>query len=94
MNNGRGRNYLKIREKITTALSLPKEITLDMPLIVMMGRDELNVENYKNLLEFSPTIIRVKTATGMLSIEGTALQLKQITAENLLITGQILGLHW
>jgi len=85
---------MKIREKITTALTLPKEITLDMPLIVMMGRDELNVENYKNLIEFTPTIIRVKTATGLLAIEGTALQLKQITAENLLITGQISGIHW
>ena len=91
---GEGRNHLKISEKITTALTLPKEITLDMPLIVMMGRDELNVENYKHLLEFSQTKIRVKTATGTLSIEGTALQLKQITAENLIITGHILSIYW
>jgi sporulation protein YqfC len=83
-----------IREKITNALSLPKEIALDMPLIVATGRGELNIENYKNLLEFSETKIRIHTSVGLLIVEGSRLCLKQITTENLLITGNISGINW
>lgn len=85
---------LKVKEKLTHALALPKEIVLDMPLIVAMGRNELNIENYKNLLEFTDTKIRIHTATGLLNIEGSALTFKQITTENLIIVGQISGLYW
>ncbi|MCL2202352.1 MAG: YabP/YqfC family sporulation protein [Defluviitaleaceae bacterium] len=85
---------MHVKEKLTNALSLPKEIALDMPLIMATGRGELNIENYKNLLEFSETKIRVHTAAGLLIIEGTRLHLKQITAENLFISGNISGMYW
>jgi sporulation protein YqfC len=85
---------LKIGEKLTNALSLPKEIALNLPLIVATGRGELNIENYKNLLEFSETRIRVHTAAGLLVVEGSRLCLKQITTENLFITGNISGINW
>ena len=85
---------MSVKEKVTGALALPKEIVLDLPIIMAVGRGEVNIENYKNLLEFTDTRIRVHTATGLLIIEGTRLHLKQITTENLLITGQISGINW
>ncbi|MCL2605110.1 MAG: sporulation protein YqfC [Defluviitaleaceae bacterium] len=85
---------MNVKEKLASALALPKEIALDMPLIVAAGRGELNIENYKNLLEFSENKIRVHTSAGLLNIEGTRLCLKQITTENLLITGSINGIYW
>jgi len=83
-----------IREKLTHKLSLPKEIALDLPLLVALGREELNVENYKHLLAFSDTLVRVHTAAGVLCVEGANMQLKQMTSENLLITGNITATHW
>ncbi|MCL2187895.1 MAG: sporulation protein YqfC [Defluviitaleaceae bacterium] len=83
-----------MKEKIVNTLSLPKEIALDMPLIIATGRSELNIENYKNLLEFSETKIRIHTATGLLTIEGTQLHMKQMTTENLFIAGNISGIYW
>jgi len=85
---------MKVKEKLTQALALPKEITLDMPLIIATGRGELNIENYKNLLEFSETKIRVHTSSGLLVVEGNGLLLRQMTTENLIITGRISGIYW
>jgi len=83
-----------MREKVTNILSLPKEIALNLPLIQATGRNEINIENYKNLIEFTDTKIRIQTSAGVLTIEGTGLNLKQITTEHILITGKISSMNW
>ena len=39
----------KIKEKISDALELPKDITLDIPKIVILGTDSVSIENHKGL---------------------------------------------
>jgi len=78
-----------LREKIASALSLPGEIIMNVPLVSVMGKNEVNVENYKNLLEFTEEQIRINTTTGILKIEGRKLYIKRITSENILISGAI-----
>ena len=85
---------MRVKEQMTGLLSLPKEIALNLPLIMATGRDEVNIENYKNLIEFTDTTIRIHTTAGALKIEGQNLMLKQITTEHILITGKIKGIHW
>jgi len=83
-----------VREKMTSLLAMPKEIALNLPLLTATGREELNIENYKNLVEFTDTKIRIHTTAGMLTIEGQRLLLKQITSEHVLIAGTIHNMHW
>ena len=85
---------MRVKEKMTDLLSLPKEIALNLPLIMATGQDEINIENYKTLVEFTDTKIRIHTSIGMLTIEGQKLKLKQITTEHVLITGNIKKIHW
>jgi len=81
----------KIRERLAVQLSLPKEIALNLPLITIVGRGEMVIENYKNLAEFSDTQVRVRTSDGLITVQGERLNLQQITSENLLISGRISG---
>ena len=83
-----------MRETMTGLLSLPKEIALNLPLIIATGRDEINIENYKSLVEFTDIKIRILTTSGMLTIKGQKLMLKQVTSESILVTGKIAGLQW
>ena len=85
---------MRIRKKATGALSLPKEIVLDLPLLTAMGREELAIENYKSLLSFSETCIRLHTSVGQLEITGQRLQLKHITTEHIIITGAVAAIAW
>ena len=81
-----------MREKLSNALSLPKEISLDLPIVLATGRREINIENYKNLIEFTDEVIRVRTKEGIIAVSGVALVLRQITTENILIAGKISGI--
>ncbi len=81
---------ISIKNKITKALELPREIVLDLPLISMVGNDELLIENYRGLIEYTGEKMRINTKAGVVRIEGKNLVLKHITSENVLINGKIL----
>ena len=81
-----------VKEKLSNLLSLPKEIALDLPVLMATGRNELNIENYKSLLEFTGQLIRIRTKDSVMTIEGDGLILRQVTTENILISGRISGI--
>ena len=81
-----------IKEKMANALSLPREIALDLPMVSAMGQEEVTIENYKHLLEFTDKKIRVRTKVGVMVIEGEGLTLRQVTAEHLLVAGRLAGI--
>ena len=58
------------RRNITEALELPKEILLHLPLISFIGQEEVTIENYKGILEYSEETVRIGTAAGVLRLEG------------------------
>jgi len=89
------RNTLSyMQEKVTAAMSLPKEVALDLPIVTITGRNEIFIENFKNLLEFADNKIRLRIKDGTLTVEGKDLTLKQITSENLLITGTVVHITY
>ena len=81
-----------LRKNVTEALDLPKEILLDLPLVTLIGREELTVENYRGILEYSEETVRIGTAAGILQLRGRGLCLKQLSAECMVITGKVEGL--
>jgi sporulation protein YqfC len=83
-----------VKEAMSEVLSIPKEVALDLPLLTATGRGEVTVENYKNLVEFTETRIRLRTKDGGMTIEGERLKLRQITTENVLISGAIAGIRY
>ena len=78
-----------IKKKLVNTLELPKEIIFNLPLITIVGNEEINIENYKGVIEYSPEKIRINTECGVLKINGEKLSFKQITAENIIVTGVI-----
>ena len=84
----------KFKHRIIKALELPKEIVLDLPRISMIGNEELLVENYKGIIEYTPELLRLHTKMGILFVEGKNLCLKQITQDQINIAGCILQIKY
>jgi len=84
----------KVKREVTAALALPKEIVLNLPLITLYGNEELNLENYKGVVEYTNERIRISTSKGVLKIEGRGLLLKQVTSENISVTGGIVKIEF
>ena len=83
-----------IKKNFVETLKLPKEILLNLPLISITGKEELMIENFKGILEYSTEKIRINTSCGILRIIGKSLFLEQITSECLIIRGIILVIEF
>ena len=83
-----------LRKNMTEALELPKEIMLNLPLISLVGREEVTIENYKGILEYCEETVRIGTAAGVLRLVGSGLCLKQLSAECIVVTGRIENLSF
>lgn len=78
-----------LKSRLSDMLELPREIVLNLPLINIIGNEELTIENYKGVVEYAEERIRINTSRGIIKIEGKKLTLKQITAENISVSGVI-----
>ena len=83
-----------IKEQMAELMSLPKEIILNLPQIILTGSGEVSIENYKSIIEYTDTYTRINTNSGVLLIAGHGLLLKQITAEHITIVGEIVKLEY
>ena len=79
----------KTARLIDNILEVPKEVSTGLPKITILGFNELLIENYKGILEYEEFFIRVNTHIGIININGFNFNLKQMTDEDLLISGKI-----
>lgn len=78
-----------VTSKLTSALELPKEVLMNLPLITLIGKEEMTIENFKGILEYSEDGVRISTSAGIVRLEGKKLLLKQITSDSIVIVGLI-----
>ncbi|WP_371370652.1 sporulation protein YqfC [Sporomusa aerivorans] len=68
-------------------LEIPQDLVLDLPRITMLGNKQLLVENHKGIIEYTPSLVRIKLSQGELFVCGEELMLGNLQAEQILIEG-------
>jgi len=71
------------------SLDLPEEVMLDLPIVNAFGNKKIEIYNFKGLIEYSLEKIRINTSIGVLIVEGSKLEIKIMTTEDLHIIGII-----
>ena len=61
-------------------------------IITAMGRNQVLVENYKGIIEYTQEKIRLQTKTCQVTIQGKRLLVEYYTNEEMKITGYIQGI--
>mgnify|MGYP000847448205 FL=1 len=84
-----GDKFNNLKEELSEALELPKEIVLDLPKISLIGKIQLIIENHKGIIEYTPMQIRIGSNSGIIKIQGKNLYIKTIVKEEIIITGEI-----
>lgn len=79
--------------RLIDLLDLPPDVILDLPKISLIGDYQLSLENHRGLIEYNPDLVRVSTNRGKIRVRGVDLSIKSILKEELLLTGQILGIE-
>ena len=82
------------KERVAEMLELPKEVVLNLPKLTMISNNNLIIENYKGVMEYDSSRVRVNTGKGIIKILGNGLVIKEITSEDIMVDGQISSLEF
>ena len=75
-------------------LQLPKDITRGAFIITAIGNEEIYIENYKGILEYTGNSIRIQGQNTYILIEGRNLKIDHYTGEDMLIKGRIFSIQY
>lgn len=56
------------------AANLPKDVVLGVPILTLTGHYEVNIENYRGILEYTEQLIRINVRSGQIRITGNHLR--------------------
>ncbi len=83
-----------LKNKIAEASGLPKDVVMGQPVVTVLGRMELNIENYRGIIEYTDTLIRVQTKAGQIRITGKNLSVDYYTNDDMKLTGRIEAIEY
>jgi sporulation protein YqfC len=89
-----GNKTKKIKETISDVFDLPKDIIMDITRITIIGTNQVAIENHKGIIEYSEDQIRVNSGNGIIKVTGSNLNIKTILQEEIVIDGEISGVHF
>ena len=75
------------KEKIINSLELPKDLMLGAAIVTATGRHEVLISNYKGILEYEDSFIKIQTKNCRILISGSHLAIDYYTNEEMKITG-------
>ncbi len=82
----------RVKSNIVESLELPKDIMYGAVIITATGRNQVLIENYKGIIEYTREKIRLQTKSCQVTIEGKHLMVEYYTNEEMKITGFIQGI--
>lgn len=84
----------RLKERLVSAAGMPKDVVLGASLITILGTGEVCIENYRGIIEYTDTLIRVQTKEKQIRLTGKHLQIEYYTNDEMKITGHICSLEF
>ena len=76
-----------MHEQVIEHLELPKDFLLGEAIVTITGRRELLVENYKGILNYEDSFIKIQAKNCRIVITGRKLSIDYYTNEEMKISG-------
>ena len=77
------------RYRMADAANLPKDVELGVPILTLTGHYEVNIENYRGILEYTEQLIRINVRSGQIRITGKSLEINYYATTDMKITGKV-----
>lgn len=77
----------KVKKDLAEKLDIPRDVILNIPKIVIVGNDELTIENHQGILQFSDNFMRIKSNLGNIGIQGSDFEILFISGTTIVLSG-------
>ncbi len=84
----------KIARVISRKMKLSEDVLAGAPIITGYGRGRCNIENYRNIIEYTENVIRVQTKVGKIQVTGKNLMIAYYRDDSMCIIGDICGIEY
>jgi sporulation protein YqfC len=81
-------------ETLSTNLKIPSDILTGAPILTATGKNQICLENYKGIIEYTGNLIRIQTKICRIHIEGENLNIDYFTDEEMRISGVIHNIYY
>ena len=89
--NARRGRLARLGGEAMRAAHLPETTAGGFPRVTLLADLHAEIENHMGVLELAERVIRLKTAIGILRIEGERLEIRSAERESMLIDGKIVS---
>ena len=86
--------FQKGKEKILSKLDFPRDISLDLPKIIVIGNREIIIENHKGIIFFETNMVKINSRIGAIVIKGEAFEILFIAETSITISGKFQGISY
>jgi len=86
--------FQKGKEKILDKLDFPRDISLDLPKIIVIGNREITIENHKGIIFFETNMVKINSRIGAILIEGREFEILFIAETSITISGIFKGISY
>lgn len=84
----------RLKERLVSAANMPKDVVLGASVVTILGTGEVCIENYRGIIEYTDSLIRVQTKGKQIRLKGKQLQIEYYTNDEMKITGCIGSLEF
>ena len=82
------------RYRMADAANLPKDVVLGVPILTLTGHYEVNIENYRGILEYTEQLIRIfQNSTVILEYTEQLIRIN-VRSGQIRITGKSLEINY
>ena len=76
-------------ETVSSGLKIPNDVLVGAPILMATGKNILTIENFRGIIEYNGSVIRVQTKTCKICIEGKNMNIDYYTDEEMRVSGII-----
>ncbi|SMC18930.1 sporulation protein YqfC [Clostridium acidisoli DSM 12555] len=84
----------KIKEGFADKLDMPRDVVLNIPKIIVVGKEEITIENHQGILKFNDDFIRIKCNFGNIVIKGCNFEILFISGKTIILGGKLKSVEY
>ena len=78
-----------MKSKIAEKLNIPEDISAGLPVVTVMGKESVFVENYRGIITYDKNCIKLQAKNCRITFQGKNLEIVYYTNVDMKIEGEI-----